>query len=114
MLHTPLWKRNYGDNFFLFQFSSFSTEELYDIVTVRDGLSGDAEVLASLSGSITPDILVSSTNYMVVQFKTDHSVHGAGFKATWRPGEYTCKIYNNFPSGKHVCEINTPLYPTFI
>ena len=72
---------------FYFQFLSFSTEELYDVVTVRDGLSGDTEVLAGLSGGVTPDVLVSSTNYMVVQFKTDHSIHGAGFKATWRPGE---------------------------
>ena len=58
----------------------------YDVVTVRDGLSIDSDLITSLSGKITPDTVISTTNYLFVQFKSDHNVERPGFTASWEPG----------------------------
>ena len=79
--------------YFVFQFPSFDTEEFYDVVSVRDGLSSDSDLITSLSGKITPDTVISTTNYLFVQFRTDHSVERAGFTASWKAGESDTVIW---------------------
>ncbi|CAD5221161.1 unnamed protein product [Bursaphelenchus okinawaensis] len=75
-------------------FDQFETEKNQDLVTVLDG--GPAEnstiVLSHLSG--TPEqsqlSLMSSTNMITVQFRSDALVQARGFKANWRAVPFSC------------------------
>ncbi|VDM80410.1 unnamed protein product, partial [Strongylus vulgaris] len=68
-------------------FDYFETEEFVDIVTVLDG--GPAEnsttVLATLSGAKSEKFeMMSSTNMIIVRFRSDAAVQARGFQAHWR------------------------------
>ncbi|XGW30547.1 hypothetical protein V3C99_009476 [Haemonchus contortus] len=74
-------------------FDVFETEEFVDIVTVLDG--GPAEnsttVLATLSGTRSDKFVVtSSTNMIIVRFRSDAAVQARGFQAQWRAIPFSC------------------------
>ncbi|PAV81139.1 hypothetical protein WR25_22383 [Diploscapter pachys] len=74
-------------------FDFFETEPLTDILTVMDG--GPAEnstiVLAHLSGSKSDKLsFTSSTNMMIIKFRSDASVQTRGFNAHWRAVPFSC------------------------
>uniref|UniRef100_A0A1I7X7W2 Sushi, von Willebrand factor type A, EGF and pentraxin domain-containing protein 1 n=1 Tax=Heterorhabditis bacteriophora TaxID=37862 RepID=A0A1I7X7W2_HETBA len=77
-------------------FDYFETEEFVDIVTVLDG--GPAEnsstVLATLSGSKPSQFsLFSSSNTLIIRFRSDPVIQARGFQAQWRadyPHEAEC------------------------
>ena len=64
-------------------FTNFNTEEGYDIVTVYDGDSTDAPVLATLSGSIDSFSVTSSDSVMLVVFTTNDSITASGWEASY-------------------------------
>ncbi len=62
---------------------SLSTEPNTDILTIFDGRTG--AVLDKLSGSNNRRIqFQASTSWVKVQFRSDNSVNGRGFKLSWR------------------------------
>jgi len=64
-------------------FSSFATEDAYDVVTVRDGGSTSSTVLWSDSGRKAPGLeIYTNGNAALVTFESDSSVVLAGFTAT--------------------------------
>ncbi|KHJ79467.1 CUB domain protein, partial [Oesophagostomum dentatum] len=74
-------------------FENFETEEFTDVVTVLDG--GPAEntttVLATLSGTRTEKFsLTSSTNMIIIRFRSDASIQARGFQANWRAVPFSC------------------------
>ncbi|KAI6214115.1 Sushi, von Willebrand factor type A, EGF and pentraxin domain-containing protein 1 [Aphelenchoides besseyi] len=75
-------------------FDTFETEENADLVTILDG--GPAEnstlVIDTLSGSPASSQLsvTSSTNMLIVRFRSDATVQARGFQATWRANTFSC------------------------
>ena len=60
-------------------FPVFNTEEGWDFVTVKDGVTG--EVLSTTSGT-TPPAAATST-IVVIKFTSDSIINATGWKATW-------------------------------
>jgi hypothetical protein len=73
------------------KFDFFETEQHLDVVHILDG--GPAEnasaVIATLSGvqAVNDLVFTSSTNMIVIRFRTDALIQARGFQATWRAGE---------------------------
>jgi hypothetical protein len=68
------------------QFTSFSTESGYDLVTVTSCISIDClhgRVLGSYSGWKDSTPVISDTGVMLIQWRTDGSVTSSGWSATW-------------------------------
>jgi hypothetical protein len=87
---------NYGDNIDLYwlihpndakqivlSFSSFSTESVYDYVTVYDGPTVSSPVLGKFSGAAIPSLVTSNSNNMLIRFTTDGSVNYSGWNADY-------------------------------
>ncbi|XP_030832037.1 CUB and sushi domain-containing protein 1-like [Strongylocentrotus purpuratus] len=75
-------------------FSTFDLEYNYDFLRVGSGLDPDdtASLLANLSGSSLPDIIVSNSNEMWLGFTSDGSNTELGFRMNievYTPGNYT-------------------------
>ena len=75
-------------------FSIFDLEDFLDILMVGSGLDPDdtASLLATLSGSFLPDIIVSNSNEMWLVFTSDVSVTELGFRVNievYTPGNNT-------------------------
>ncbi|ULT97657.1 hypothetical protein L3Y34_005467 [Caenorhabditis briggsae] len=71
----------------------FETEPVFDVLTVLDG--GPAEnsttVIKRLSGSFeTAQTITSSTNMMIVQFRSDAQSNARGFQLKWRAIPFSC------------------------
>ncbi|MBR3434799.1 MAG: hypothetical protein IKG88_02800, partial [Bacteroidales bacterium] len=65
-------------------FTNFNTEEGYDVVTVYDGDSTDAPVLATFSGNLEGEFSVTSTDsVMLVVFTSNDSVTASGWEASY-------------------------------
>ncbi|KAG5842350.1 hypothetical protein ANANG_G00176700 [Anguilla anguilla] len=66
-------------------FEDFDLERGYDTLTVGDGASiGDQKtVFHVLSGTSTPDLVVSTSNQMWLNFKTDDTSGSLGFKVSY-------------------------------
>ncbi|XP_023687916.2 CUB and sushi domain-containing protein 2 isoform X1 [Paramormyrops kingsleyae] len=66
-------------------FEDFDLERGYDTLTVGDGASvGDQKtVFHVLSGTTTPDLVVSTSHQMWLNFKTDDSSGSLGFKVSY-------------------------------
>ncbi|MBR3434798.1 MAG: fibronectin type III domain-containing protein, partial [Bacteroidales bacterium] len=64
-------------------FYNFNTEEGNDVVTVYDGDSTDAPILATLSGSINSISVTSTDSSMLVVFTTNDSVNASGWEASY-------------------------------
>ncbi|KAJ8334650.1 hypothetical protein SKAU_G00402890, partial [Synaphobranchus kaupii] len=66
-------------------FEDFDLERGYDTLTVGDGPSiGDHKtVFHVLSGTTTPDLVVSTSNQMWLNFKTDDTSGSLGFKVSY-------------------------------
>lgn len=56
----------------------------YDYVAVYDGQNSLAPLLGKFCGAVLPPNLLSSTNHMFLVFRTDASVSGDGWRATYR------------------------------
>ena len=55
-------------------------------MTIYDGPNVQAPLLKKLCGSAIPENVVSSTNTMLIQFKTDNSVARKGFTLNYFSG----------------------------
>lgn len=55
----------------------------YDYVAVYDGQNSLVPLLGKFCGAVLPPNLLSSTNHMFLVFRTDASVSGAGWRATY-------------------------------
>ncbi|XP_073801119.1 uncharacterized protein isoform X1 [Danio rerio] len=66
-------------------FEEFGLEQSYDTLTVGDGsVIGDQRtVFYVLSGTMTPDLVVSTSHQMWLNFKTDFSIGFLGFKVSY-------------------------------
>ncbi|KAK3593640.1 hypothetical protein CHS0354_025531 [Potamilus streckersoni] len=64
-------------------FTFFQTEESYDVVKFYDGLSTSDDLIGSFSGSVRPDSIVSSSNFLLIRFISDQDVEMSGFSAKW-------------------------------
>ncbi|MED6268268.1 CUB and sushi domain-containing protein 2 [Characodon lateralis] len=66
-------------------FEDFDLERGYDTLTVGDGeLVGDQKTIFHvLSGTTTPDLVVSTSHQMWLNFKTDDTSGSLGFKVTY-------------------------------
>jgi hypothetical protein len=62
-------------------FSSFSTEATHDVVTIHDGVDGDAPLLGTFSGNLLPPQITATSGSMYIEFNTDASVTGQGWSA---------------------------------
>ncbi|MBN2612714.1 MAG: T9SS type A sorting domain-containing protein, partial [Bacteroidales bacterium] len=68
-------------------FTSFSTEENYDFVTVYDGATTSAPELGRFSGSSLPPVITSSGGSMMVRFTSDGSVTAQGWEALYESSQ---------------------------
>lgn len=75
------------------QFTTFNTEQDYDIVDVYVGspVAEEAVYVGSFSGNLgnTINEISSNNNYMFIKFTSDsatQSTNGKGFQATWKIG----------------------------
>ena len=74
-------------------FSNFSTEAALDVLTMYDGESDSAAVIATADGSTRPSDQVASGNQMLVVFDSDATNQAAGFEAMFAcvpGGPLTC------------------------
>uniref|UniRef100_A0A7E4V9J7 Sushi, von Willebrand factor type A, EGF and pentraxin domain-containing protein 1 n=1 Tax=Panagrellus redivivus TaxID=6233 RepID=A0A7E4V9J7_PANRE len=75
-------------------FESFETEDNQDIVTITDGGPAENASVAIDIVSGTPKIdrlaYTSSTNMLVVRFRSDSAIQARGFQASWRAVSFTC------------------------
>ena len=64
-------------------FDDFSLEEGYpcnDVLTFYDGINETSNLLGSYCGTIHPDVIYSTGQYLYVKFVTDNMVKRKGFK----------------------------------
>ncbi len=64
-------------------FSAFDIEPTNDTVTVYDGGSATAVSLGTYSGNAIPASLTSTSNAMFIQFKSNATISGPGFDASF-------------------------------
>lgn len=60
-------------------FLFLATEEIYDYIKIYDGTSTSSTLLATVSGTVAPNDIVSSSNNVLVTFHSDGSVNSLGF-----------------------------------
>lgn len=81
------------------RFSSFSTEDGWDCVTVYDGFSETSPILLSASGSSNPGPVASlQTNYMLIKFVSDSSVSKSGAQGVVNSRPFCSTQSLNYPS----------------
>uniref|UniRef100_A0A2C9KFS1 CUB domain-containing protein n=1 Tax=Biomphalaria glabrata TaxID=6526 RepID=A0A2C9KFS1_BIOGL len=59
------------------------TEMNFDYLRVFDGIYYSSPSLITISGSVSQRYVISTANYMLIQFTTDHSISRTGFGATY-------------------------------
>ncbi|XP_041484739.1 cubilin-like [Lytechinus variegatus] len=94
----------------ILHFTHFSTEENCDFVCVRDGWTSDysnSTRVASLSGDLNPDDIVSRGSYLWVNFTSDDWVTSTGFEAQLTPFRNISLQPWNYAS------IQSPNHPSF-
>jgi len=64
------------------KFTSFATEANFDVVKIYNGVSVNAGLLGSFSGTTLPIAVTSTGSSMTIVFSSDSSVEAAGFYAT--------------------------------
>lgn len=64
-------------------FNAFNTEESKDIMTIYDGSTTSANVLGRFSGTSLPPVFTSSSNALLIQFKSDSRNQNKGWSASW-------------------------------
>ncbi|GFS24561.1 Tolloid-like protein 1 [Elysia marginata] len=78
------------------KFFEFETEQCSscgcDGLIIRDGKSQSATLLSKLCGSDLPSPVIASSNVMYLEFFSDSSNTGKGFKAEWSLGRIFKKI----------------------
>ncbi|KAF1759340.1 hypothetical protein GCK72_015805 [Caenorhabditis remanei] len=90
----------------------FETEPDFDVLTVLDG--GPAEnsttVIKRLSGSLdTIQTITSSTNMMIVQFRTDAQSNARGWQLKWRAVPFSCG--GHYTAQAYIQSFVSPGYP---
>ncbi|BFZ17237.1 hypothetical protein BsWGS_20276 [Bradybaena similaris] len=70
------------------KFTAFDLEDEaecgYDVVTVYDGLQDTDPVIGEFCGSEIPDPITSSTEYLLIRFRSDDTINWKGFSATYQ------------------------------
>jgi tolkin protein len=61
----------------------YSNNCTYDYLEVRDGGHGYDRLIGLYCGKIFPDIIVSTSRYLWLRFKSDDTIEGAGFTAVY-------------------------------
>lgn len=56
---------------------------IYQPIQIHSGINGNGTVLGRFCGETVPPRVVSSHNYMYMQFQSDSSISGRGFKANY-------------------------------
>ena len=54
---------------------------------VRDGSDQTGDLLGSFCGTVNPAPLTSTENVLFIEMRSDSSMNGAGFQATWSTGK---------------------------
>lgn len=67
-------------------FTAFDTEANFDRVIVFDGVDNTAPQIGNFSGSTIPAALISSSNAMYIEFRTNGSVVNQGWDANYTAG----------------------------
>ncbi|XP_036809547.1 CUB and sushi domain-containing protein 2-like [Oncorhynchus mykiss] len=82
-------------------FEDFDLERGYDTLTVGDGaVVGDQKtVFHVLSGTTTPDLVVSTSHQMWLNFKTDDTSGSLGFKVSYEGKLMKVMMMMGFVSG---------------
>lgn len=89
-------------------FSSFSSEAGFDLLTIYDGPTTASPVIGTFSGTTSPGTVTSTTGCLTFRWVTDGSVVSSGWQATIAcvtcPGNFNCLINpvtngHGFPSG---------------
>ncbi|ESO84884.1 hypothetical protein LOTGIDRAFT_236092 [Lottia gigantea] len=69
------------------KFTAFEIEDetdcSYDLVEIRDGIKDDSTVLGRYCGSAAPKEIISSTEYLMIRFKSDDTINWKGFHAVY-------------------------------
>ncbi|XP_041364224.1 uncharacterized protein LOC121379643 [Gigantopelta aegis] len=71
------------------EFKSFDIESKYDYVQVFDGTGTDAADLGRFTGDKKLTVPLTSSNFLLVKFKSDHSKEKTGFNAKWHAVSFT-------------------------
>ncbi|KAG1655606.1 Fibropellin-1 [Nymphon striatum] len=78
----------------ILQFSEFETEENFDTVQILSGgITEETSMsLETLSGEkdLASKLFTTSSNLMIVKFRSDASVERKGFRASWKTEPQTC------------------------
>ncbi|MBP7210492.1 MAG: PKD domain-containing protein, partial [Paludibacteraceae bacterium] len=69
-------------------FSSFSTEQNFDYVTVYDGPDVSSPIIGQYSGNFIPPEITAYSGSMLVHFTSDGSVYGEGWSAYYTSCSY--------------------------
>ncbi|XP_050394072.2 tolloid-like protein 1 [Patella vulgata] len=82
------WKIEAKEGFRIqLRFLSFEIEDeidcSYDVVEIRDGIKDDSTVLGRYCGSSEPKEIISSTEYLMIRFKSDDTINWKGFQAAY-------------------------------
>ncbi|WAR06690.1 CUBN-like protein, partial [Mya arenaria] len=56
---------------------------VFDFLKIRDGSTSDSPIIGSYCGTTVPDMLISTTNQLHVEFHSDWSSTGQGFLFGW-------------------------------
>ncbi|CAL4062945.1 unnamed protein product, partial [Meganyctiphanes norvegica] len=65
-------------------FISFNTEKDYDNLLIWDGKNDGSQLLGNFSGNTIHKNQMSSSNYVYLQFLSDESTSGVGFRILWQ------------------------------
>ena len=75
------------DSTIFLAFNSFNTESCCDVLFIYDGPNSNAPLIGEYRGDISPDVILSSSNELFLEFTTDGSVTRAGWSVS-----YTCDV----------------------
>ena len=65
-------------------FDEFATEQGFDILSIYDGPSADAPMLARLSGTIMPDPIVTTGRSVFLHFVSNDNTPAVGFRISFQ------------------------------
>jgi hypothetical protein len=94
-----IWEINVNkDSRIILIFNDIRVENNYDFIEVFDGNSVLNQTIGNITGSNKTATLISSSNSLIVSFKTDHSVIREGFSAYYkikRNGQFIIVLFTS-------------------
>ena len=77
----------------LINLTKFQTETNHDKLIIYDGEDYSSEVIGNFSGTILSSIIISSSNKVYLEFRTDGSIEYTGFEFKYSTISYSSKYY---------------------